>query len=260
MSSVANGLKSLYYGVLHIITAGKGISRNISGFRVSFPTRYYKYYEADYEKESFSFIRSKVKEGDIVLDIGGHIGLYATAFGQLVGKSGRVYSFEPTPSTRSVLSQTVSLNHLENIVSVQPEAIAKERGETTFYISDNLTDNSNSLVDFRDNQTSRGIKVPLISIDDFATTIGHINFIKIDVEGAEYEALLGAKNTLVNHKPTCILALHPKQIQSNGNSLADIWDVVKQYGYQVLFDGAAITKEVFCSKQDLFDVHLLPVN
>jgi FkbM family methyltransferase len=254
-----NPIKKFYYLVLDTILLGKGLKRHVSGFPIKFPARFYKYYEKDYELESFHFIRSQVKPGDVVLDIGGHIGLYSVAFGQLVGASGKVYSFEPTPTTNSVLKKTIRLNKMEHIVSVHNDAISKTKGETLFYISEDEADNSNSLIKFRSTEEVHGVRINLISIDEFSKSIGtKINFIKIDVEGAEYDVLLGAKETMFRDRPVCILGLHPNQIKLKNDSLYAIWDVIKNYAYAVYLDGKRISEEQFCSQTSLFDVHLIP--
>src|SRR5215203_634444 len=252
-------IKAFYYALLEIFTLGKGIKRTINNTPITFPTRYYKYYEDGYEKENFQFITDNVKPGDIILDIGGHIGLYAVAFGKMVQPLGKVYSFEPTPQTNKILRKSVELNKLQNTVTVQNEAISKEKGETTFYISDLLMDNSNSLVNFSKPRSVHGIKVPLISIDDFSKTLSRkVDFLKIDVEGAELDAVIGARETMQKDGPLAILALHPTQIKSKGDSLEQIWDVVTGYNYEVLHNGKKIDKDFFCRQQNLFDVWLQP--
>lgn len=254
-------VKEFCYTLLDTALLGKGIRRTINGVSIVFPTRYYKYYESDYEKEGFAFIKSYVKPGNTVLDIGGHIGLYAVAFGKLVGSSGKVFSFEPTPVTNKILRKTVALNGLEQIVSIQNEAISKEEGETVFYISDQNADNSNSLVNYDKLSSVHGVKVPLLSIDKFTERLNiRVDFIKIDVEGVELDAVIGARETLLRDRPLCILALHPNQIKSKGDSLEEIWDVVTGYRYELLYNGKKIDKQFFCTQTTLFDVWLQPVS
>jgi FkbM family methyltransferase len=253
--------KEVFYRILDKVFLGKGIVRTINGFRIVFPTRYYKYYESNYEKASFAFVKSKVKPGDVVLDIGGHIGLYAVVFGKLVQPTGKVYSFEPTPDTNKILQKSVVLNKLQKVISVQGEAISKERGETVFYISENNADNSNSLVNYKAPNSKSGIKVPLISIDEFSAGLKKkINFIKIDVEGVELDAVIGARETMLRDRPVCILALHPHQVKSKGDTLEQIWDVVTSYRYEVQYNGKKIDKAFFCAQTDLFDVWLQPLS
>jgi FkbM family methyltransferase len=254
-------VKDFCYSLLDKVLLGRGIKRTVNGFKIVFPTRYYKYYEPDYEKDSFTFIKSTIKSGQTVLDIGGHIGLYAVAFGKLVGPSGKVFSFEPTPITNNILRKTVALNGLESTVTVQNEAISKEEGETVFFISNQNADNSNSLVKYETPKSVHGVKVPLLSIDKFAEKLNRkIDFIKIDVEGVELDAVIGAKETLLRDHPLCILALHPYQIKSKGDSLEQIWDVVTGYNYELLYNGKKIDKDFFCKQTELFDVWLQPLS
>ena len=253
-------MKEFLYWMLDLLTFRKGMYRTLNGFGIRFPTRYHRYYHEGYERESFEYIRKVVRDGDVVLDIGGHIGLYAAALGRLVQPNGHVYSFEPTPNTNRVLRETVKLNGLGHIVTVKNKAVSKNSGNAVFYVSDHPMDNSNSLVNFTKPRKVHPVDVSLVSIDDFSVEIGKkINFIKIDVEGAELDALMGAKQTLLRDRPKGILALHPVPVQTKGDSLEQIWDAVTECGYNLLFKGVKIDKASFCRQQDLFDVWLEPL-
>ena len=81
-------LKEIIYKSLGIITAGKGINRKINGYTLRMPTRYFKYFPEDYEKENFTFLAT-CKKDDVVLDIGAHIGMFAVIASQITGKGGK---------------------------------------------------------------------------------------------------------------------------------------------------------------------------
>src|SRR3712207_5734051 len=123
MGSIKSLTKSVVYGALDISTSRRGIKRTIGGEEIRFPARWFRYYEADYEPETFSFLRANLKEGQTALDIGAHIGLFSVVMARLVGASGHVFSFEPTPLTNEVLKETVRLNRCEEIVEVRGEAV-----------------------------------------------------------------------------------------------------------------------------------------
>nr|MBP7476588.1 hypothetical protein [Pyrinomonadaceae bacterium] len=108
-------VKDLAYKTLDAVTLGRGMSRQINGETIRFPAKWSRYYEDDYEPETFRFFRENLKEGDTVLDIGGHIGLFAVVTARLVGNSGSVFSFEPTPLTRGVMKEVVDLNGVAEI-------------------------------------------------------------------------------------------------------------------------------------------------
>ena len=83
-------------------------------------------------------------------------------------------------------------------------------------------------------------------------------FIKIDVEGAEYDTLKGATATLKNLKPACIVAIHPEPIAAKGDKLENIYDLIIDCGYQVYYDQKVMGKTEFCNNQEMIDLHILP--
>ncbi len=250
-------VKDLAYKTLDAVTLGRGILRQISGETIRFPAKWSRYYEDDYEPETFRFFRKNLKEGDTVLDIGGHIGLFAVVTARLVGNSGSVFSFEPTPFTRSVMKEVVELNGVADIVEIRGEAVSSKRGETVFYDTGTEISNANSLV--RSELSKTEIPIKLISVDDFVRERGlKIDCLKIDVEGAELDVLIGAREVFTSQRPVARLGLHPMFIEKNGQSLGEIWDVLVEYRLGVVFDGEAVTREWFTSQTDLFDVNLIP--
>lgn len=247
-------MKKIIYNLLDIVTFGKGITVKMNGFSFKMPSRWFRYYQDGYEKETFSFIKNTIKEGQTVLDIGAHIGLYANPFSNLVGNKGKVFCFEPTNSTFKVLEQTIQLNQLNNVLPIHA-AISDKKEILTFHLTsiDGEGSNANSIVQQDENPNS--IKVQAYSIDTFrAEKDLKIDFLKIDVEGVEALALIGAKETFKKDKPSGVLALHPDMIKRNGNSLEEIWDLLLIYGCSVFFEKKIIDKQWFIQQANLFDV------
>lgn len=250
-------LKDLAYKTIDAITLGKGVNRHIGGEEIRFPPKWSRYYEAEYEPETFDFFHENLKPGDTVLDIGGHIGLFAVTTAKLVGPTGKVFTFEPTPFTRSVLQEVVDLNDCGDIVEIRGEAVSSKRGETVFYDTGSEISNANSLV--RSELSKTEIPITLISVDEFVRERGlNVSCIKIDVEGAELDVLIGAREVFTTQRPTARLGLHPIFIAKNGQSLGEIWDLVAEYKLDMDFDGTRPTREWFTSQTDLFDVNLIP--
>ncbi len=250
-------VKDLAYKTIDAITLGKGFNRHIGGEEIRFPPKWSRYYEAEYEPETFDFFHENLKPGDTVLDIGGHIGLFAVTTAKLVGPTGKVFTFEPTPFTRSVLEEVVALNDCGDIVEIRGEAVSSKRGETVFYDTGSEISNANSLV--RSELSKTEIPITLISVDEFVRERGlSVSCIKIDVEGAELDVLIGAREVFTTQRPTARLGLHPKFIKKNGQSLGEIWDLVGEYKLDMDFDGTRPTREWFTSQTDLFDVNLIP--
>jgi FkbM family methyltransferase len=251
--------KEFIYKLLNIVTLGRGIKRTFENNSVRMPARFFKYFPDGYEKENFCFINEQVKGGMSVLDVGAHIGLMAVVFGKKVGDKGNVYAFEPTPTTIKILQETIKLNKINNISAV-PVALADKKSKLTFYISENAADNSNSLVNnHRTDRKEETIEVEVNTIDDFAAerNIPKIDFIKVDVEGAELQLLKGAVNTIKKDKPKMILSVHPGPIQNFGDSTKDIWNLLHDAGYKIVFGTKELSLEEFTRKNDLFDVFLI---
>lgn len=250
-------VKDLAYKTLDVVTHGNGISRTIGGEQIRFPPRWSRYYEADYEPETFHFFHEYVNKGDTVLDIGAHIGLFAVLTAKLVGDEGRIFAFEPTPFTRSVLEEVVTLNGCSGVVEIRGEAVSSKRGTTVFYDTGNEISNANSLV--RSELSQKEIPIDLISIDEFVSELAlNVDCIKIDVEGAELDVLAGARETYLSQRPPTRLGLHPRFIVQNGQTLEDIWGLIEEYRLDVVFNGDRVDKDWFCTQHDLFDVNLLP--
>ena len=253
-------MKEVVYKILDAFTGSKGLRKTINGFSVKLPTRYINYFPSDYEQENFEFLKQHVKAGDYVLDIGAHIGLFSTIAAQLTGNKGKVYAFEPAAETNALLKQTISINKLENTIEPYQEAMGAASGKTTFYVSDVKGDNSNSLVSYKDDRELYAMDVNMFSIDDFVRTkhLSSLAFMKIDVEGAEYDTLCGAMETLKKLRPTCIVAIHPEPIAAKGDSLEKIYDLIVGNNYHIYFQNKIISKEAFCRNRDLIDLHILP--
>jgi FkbM family methyltransferase len=251
-------LKERTYQAIDIITFHKGIARRIGGEAVRFPARWSRYYEADYEPETFAFFRKNLKPGNTVLDIGAHIGLFAVVTAKLVGPTGKVFSFEPTPSTREVLKEVVRLNGCGDVVEVRDEAVSREPGKAVFHDTGTDISNANSLVNIE--RSKNTFEVEVVSVDAFVRSRNlRPDCLKIDVEGAELDLLRGAEETFTKIRPVARLGLHPPQVARNHQSLEEIWDVLSDYKLDVEYCGKTATKDWFCQQTDLFDVTLIPV-
>ena len=251
-------LKDFIFKLIDWITFNKGFARYIAGFKIYFPIKFSRFFNENYEAENIEFVKEHIEPGATVLDIGGHIGLYAIIFSKLARKGGKVFSFEPTPYTRSIMEKVVKMNaHLNSAsISVQPFAISDKVGVISFNVVPDIAGVANSMVAI---EGAGSIDVETIDIDSFRNrNCLKIDFIKIDVEGAEYYALLGAKQTFMHDRPKATLGLHPWQIKSMNSSLDQIWDLLNSYEYHIQVGKKKLTKFEFCANKELFDVTLIP--
>lgn len=255
-------LKSVYYRLLNLVTFGKGVKVKINGFSLKLPAKYYRLFPADYESNSFDFIKRRLKTGETVIDIGSHIGLYAVYFSKL--SNGKVFSFEPTRETLDVLKDTIKINNCNNVTIIEG-AVSDKPGKAVFYTSQTeeiATGNSLIEVETRKDYIRQGAyEVNLYSIDDFVKEQKlKIGFLKIDAEGVELEVLNGAKNTFMHDRPCATMGLHPFAYTNKKEMLSLIWDKLMEYKMAVQLKGRDMNREDFCDHTfGLFDVELVPV-
>jgi FkbM family methyltransferase len=200
-------------------------------------------------------LQQQVKKGMQIIDIGAHIGLFSACSSQLTGPTGKIICFEPTPGTFSILEDTLRLNHCDNVTAVQA-AVSEKEGIATFYVSSTAGCNSNSLIKNQWGGNPVGYEVRLVTIDGI---VAENNFkpslIKIDAEGAELDVLKGGIKTFRDYKPVLILGLHPDFIKEKGDSPEAIWDFLEAVPYIIKLDGKEMTRQDFCGRDLLFDVH-----
>lgn len=150
--------------------------------------------EGTYETENVF-----VNEGDIVFDIGANMGIF-TLFSVLKRSAGKVYAFEPVKSTYNLLEKNLSLNGVQDQTSLINKGLGDLETDLEMSISrDNI--GANSMV--FDRGTNEIETVSITTLDSFieSNSIKQIDFIKVDIEGAERLFLEGAQRTLAKFRP-----------------------------------------------------------
>lgn len=140
----------------------------------------------------------RVQPGDVVIDAGGCWGDTALYFAQ---RADSVYCYECVPANLAILMRNLDLNpELARKISVVPKALDREAGKT-LHFSENGP-GSHSAVE--------GIQVTTDTIDNLVTTNGlrQVDFIKMDIEGAEMDALVGAEQTIRSHEPRLAICVY----------------------------------------------------
>lgn len=138
--------------------------------------------------------------GDIVFDVGAGVGDSTLYFSRLVGHRGRVVAIEAHPDTFRWLIRLCELNGLANALPLQCAA-SDSVGEVSISDEESLT---NAVVDRR--AARNGIRVPARTIDDVAGELGieRVDLLKMNIEGAEREAVVGMEKTLAKTRFVCV--------------------------------------------------------
>lgn len=181
-----------------------------------------------HEKSTTALFKKVVKNGDIVVDLGANIGYFTLLAAKIVGKKGKVYSFEPEPRNYYYLRKNIELNHYDNVLVIN-KAVSDKKGKVELYIcpydSGHHTINQYKGIeeykpDFVDKKKD-AIEVETIVLDDFFNQEikQPIDVIKMDVEGAEMLALSGM-NSLIRESENLkmFVEFFPLLIREMGNS------------------------------------------
>lgn len=150
------------------------------------------------ERESTKMVRRIIKKGAVVIDIGANIGYYALLESKLAGSEGMIYAIEPSPENVRALKKNLRINNRKNM-RIFELAIGDKQGKAVMNISPHS--NLNTFVSQEGREVVGKINVPMTTLDAFLKGKKHPDFIRMDVEGYEYNVLKGMKKTLQAKKP-----------------------------------------------------------
>jgi FkbM family methyltransferase len=224
----------------------------------AFKHKGYWYLGKNREREIMSSFARLIQKGDTVIEVGGHIGYVSLYFAKLAGDSGRVFVFEPGANN---LPYTIrNLQTARNVVLVQM-AVSNSAGHMPFYLEDMSGQNNSLVKDFwvLDNVAkkaflegqSREVLVEVITLDQFVAEKNLApTFLKIDVEGAEFDVLEGAIETIQRYRPVLMLEVNVKH--------KAIYDFARRNGYGIYNDKLRPFQElpergmpnIFCVHED----------
>jgi FkbM family methyltransferase len=153
-----------------------------------------------FEEVEMNWVRQILKPGNIVFDVGANGGIYTITASKAVGPTGHVYAFEPGERELDLLRTNVVKNNLSNVTIVN-KAISDRKASASFVISRDGAMNSLAKNSHGNQKMIGSVEVLTISIDEFVDEfhIPKVDFMKIDVEGAEHLVFKGMSNTLASN-------------------------------------------------------------
>jgi FkbM family methyltransferase len=184
-----------------------------------------------FEAAETALVRRVVDAGMTVIDIGANIGYYSVLASRLVGARGRVFALEPEPNNRALLSKNLAENGCRN-VSVSSCAVSNRSATAQLY-----TDKSNfgnpSLEARNVVERASAVAVETTTLDDFVVreVRGPVDFIKIDVQGAEGLVLQGAERVLSQAGLKLLIEFWPKGLRNMGSDPLAVLRALADKGY-----------------------------
>ncbi len=189
------------------------------------------------------YCQQLIKPGMIVVDIGAHVGYYTWLFSKLVGPSGKVISYEPSPENFRLLVSNLRAKNIKNVIPIQ-KAICDGSKPVKFYISPG---NSNHSIVKGFTNFDEVIDVAATTIDLGVKELGyaHVDFIKIDAEGAEPAILRGMGSILKDSTETILLIeMNPNALRASSFNPTDLLEQLSNLNYDpkiILEDGSLST-------------------
>jgi len=187
-----------------------------------------------YKKREFfstEFIKNFIKEDDFILEIGANKGYYALLEAE-IAKKGKIYAIEPIKENYRLLEESIKLNSFNNITLFPNLALSDENEEKTMYFY-----NKQNWCSFTQNPNAPILekrKISTLTLDEFVKrTNFYPSFLRMDVEGHEYEIIKGGIDTLKKTKNLKIFVeMHPPLLSKE--KIKFIIDILQNNNFKIV--------------------------
>lgn len=187
-----------------------------------------------------------VREGDTVIDIGANYGLWAYHMSRAVGRTGKVWSFEPIPFTaRTFRLIARALGFADNVELVNV-GCGEEAGRVEFtvpvqsgiaisaglvHMAGRRDQRPGKEIHARFDQT-KNVECDVVALDEFLPRLERVSLLKCDIEGADLFAMRGARRLLEEHKPVVVIEITPWFLEGFGLTVGDVYGFFEGLGYR----------------------------
>ncbi|MEZ5031449.1 MAG: FkbM family methyltransferase [Saprospiraceae bacterium] len=183
-----------------------------------------------YESDTNIILERYIKSGNVVIEAGANIGTETLLLSRLVGHQGKVLAFEPVPNIANRLAENCRLNGLDNVV-LEQLALGESNDTISFFVADETFTNQGMGSKYPVNQhLTKEININQITLDAYmkSAVVDSIDFIKMDIQGAELDLLKGGAETISHYLPSIFL-----EASEGWSSLSDLYEWLTDKGYDV---------------------------
>jgi FkbM family methyltransferase len=190
-------------------------------------------YTGLFEEKETGYVRRTIQADWVCFDIGACFGWYSVLFSQLAGE-GQVHAFEPVSDNRACLEANLTLNNCSN-VKINSFALGEKQSRTKIYIPNDGV--SGSFKAHARLDKCNVFEVDVSTLDQYfrEARINRLDFIKADIEGAEFLMLKGAEDTLRVYRPIMMLEVQAHSTRLFGYEPEDLFHWLKNIGYSVYY-------------------------
>jgi FkbM family methyltransferase len=204
-----------------------------------------------WEQLESSFIVNNLKEGDIFVDVGAHIGYFSMLAARQRAK--KVLAIEPVPKTYDMLVMNIRHNNLSDVI--EPFNVALGSKDHTAKSVSSLGPKNH--IEYQAGNVHANlptVEVEVTTLDNLLKNeqeIDKIDFVKVDIEGYEYEFLLGAQQSIIALKPMILMEIEEHRLAKYGVTAEDMFNVMADLGYEYLSVGQDLVAKGSLPKEDL---------
>ena len=186
----------------------------------------YSVFKKQQDAFEIDLLRRHIKKGDVVLDIGANIGFYAQILSELVSESGKVHCFEPDKINFSHIKNAT--NRLNNVL-LNNKAVGAKTELLKIYTSKNLNVDHRT---YKPEEYDKEIDIDAVAIDDYLKNHLKVDFIKIDIQGFEMQAIQGMQQVLQHNNNIKIVSeFWPYGLRTAGSSVMEYFEYLKKLNF-----------------------------
>jgi FkbM family methyltransferase len=176
------------------------------------------------------YVHDALRPGDVFIDGGANVGLFTAVAASRVGPTGRVIACEPVPWTAARLRRNLEVARLTSIVDVQLVALAKERGSRKMIGFEGVGAGLSSFAPENADTLGKELEVRTETLDSLTSGL-RVALVKLDLEGAEFDALRGA-TSLLESKCPFLVEIEPGHLARQGASAEAVRRIFAEAGYR----------------------------
>jgi FkbM family methyltransferase len=188
-------------------------------------------YRYGHRDEDIALVAQLLGRNDVFIDGGANIGLFTLVAAERVGPEGKVIAFEPARAVRLCLLENVVLNRFSQ-VEVLPFALSSSAGQASFRAFEPGSAGLNHLCPIAGEEGQvETVALTTLDVVLLPSDRARLKLIKLDLEGAEHAALLGASQTLAELRPDLLIEVEPAHLLRMGTSADALKGLLQSYGY-----------------------------
>lgn len=228
---ISKKLKLIYY---RLISKDGKIVTNVQGNKMILDLKdsglsrelvLYKIKERLATKQIYKSIRPRMT----CLEVGANIGYFLLIEAKIIGKGGKIYGLEPDPRSFKILKENIKINRIKDNVEIYNIAAGNKEGKEKFFLSNHY--NLSGFTEDKSNSDGKWIDVKIVKLDNFLKG-KKIDFLRMDVEGYEFEVLKGMKDLLKNVQGMFI-EVHHKILKDLGTRPEEFYEWIFKQGFRI---------------------------